>query len=158
MKLHALPRNLRSLAFVAVCGATLSTMPMLAQDNSAPPPPAQDGQGPPQGGHRDPAQMQARQLQMMTKRLNLSPDQVTQIKAIDDDQMTQVQALRSDTSTSRDDKRPKMMAIHQASTEKIRAVLNDEQKTKFDAMEAHRRDRMQGGGDGQGAPPPPPQQ
>ena len=159
MRLQAFPATLQRFTLVALCGATLSVVPLMAQDNSAPPPPAgQDAQGPPQGGRPDMAQMQAHHLEMMTKRLNLTPDQVTQIKAIDDDQMTQMQALRADTSTSREEKRPKMMAIHQASNEKIRAVLNDEQKTKFDAMQAKHREHGNGGGDNQGPPPPPPQQ
>ncbi len=150
--------SVRRLAMVAVCGAamtaTLSAVPLAAQD--APPP--QQGGGPPEGGRRDPAEMQARRLQMMTKQLNLSPDQVTQIKAIDDDQMTQMHALHDDTSTPQADKRTKMMAIRQASMEKTRAVLNDEQKTKFDAMEARHREHGRGEGQGGDGPPPPPQQ
>ena len=156
MRLDRIFGSFRSLAILAVCGATLSAVPMRAQDAPPPPPAGQDNQGPPQGGRRDSAEMQARHLQMMTKQLNLSPDQVTQIKAIDNDQMSQMQALRSDTSTSRDDKRAKMATIHQASSDKIRAVLNDDQKTKYDAMEARRRNHMGDRGNGD-APPPPPQ-
>ena len=48
-----------------------------------------------------------------------------------------------------------MMDLHKAENDKIRAVLNDDQKTKFDAMEAKRHERMQGDHD---APPPPPAQ
>lgn len=167
MRLHPKIRRMRSLALVAVCSAAFGSMTLAAQDNGAPPPPpaAQDNQGPPPPpppgeGRPDPAQMQARHLEMMTKRLNLTPDQVSQVKAIQDDGMNQMQALRSDTSTPREEKRAKMQSIHQAQTEKVRAVLNDEQKAKFDAMEAKRRSRMHGhGGDmgGQETPPPPPQ-
>ncbi len=39
---------------------------------------------------------------MLTKKLNLTPDQVTQVKAIDADTMTQAKAVRDDTSLSRD--------------------------------------------------------
>jgi Spy/CpxP family protein refolding chaperone len=73
--------------------------------------------------------------------------------------MTQMRALRDDTSTSRDDKRSKMMTIHQASQDKIRNVLTDEQKTKYDAMLAQmqqRRHNHQGGQGGEDGPPPPP--
>ena len=160
MRERTMVGSVRRLAMVAVCGAamatTVGTRPLAAQD--APPP--QQGGGPPEGGRRDPAEMQARRLQMMTKQLNLSPDQVTQIKAIDDDQRTQMRALRDDTSTPQADKRAKVMAIRQASTEKTRAVLNDEQKTKFDAMEARHREhgRGDGQGGGDGPPPAPPQQ
>jgi periplasmic protein CpxP/Spy len=51
-----------------------------------------------------------------------------------------------------------MMAIHQASQDKIRAVLTDDQKTKFDAMQAEMKARRESHEGGQGAPPPPPQQ
>ena len=157
MRSHLLPGVLRSFAAITFCGVALSTVPVLAQD-APPPPPAQDSQGPPQHeGRPDPAQMQARRLEMMTKRLNLTPDQVTQIKAIDGDTLNQMQALRGDSSTSREDKRAKMQSIHQASNDKIRAVLNDEQKTKYDAMEAHRREHGHEHGNG-GPPPPPPTQ
>jgi len=102
----------------------------------------------------DPADRDAHMLKMMTKRLDLTPDQATQIQGIQADSRTQMEGLRADTSVAGADKRSKMMDIHKAQTEKVRAVLNDQQKTKFDAMEQHRHDRMEerrGGGDG--APP-----
>jgi len=99
--------------------------------------------------------MEGRQLQMLTKRLNLTSDQQTQVKAILDDNQKQMETLRNDTSTSREEKRPKMMEIRKASDDKIRATLTDDQKTKFDAMQAEMRDRMKNRGDG--PPPPPPQ-
>ncbi len=96
-----------------------------------------------------------RHLEMMTKRLNLTPDQVSQVKAIEADTMTQAQGVRADTSMSQADRKSKMMSIHEAAMSKVRAVLNDEQKTKFDAMEAHRKEHMHHG-EGQAPPPPPP--
>jgi protein CpxP len=144
-------------ALLALCTLTVSAIPAMAQDNTPPPAAGQDGPGGPGGGHRDPARMEAHQLEMMTKHLNLTPDQVTQVKAIDDAQRTQMMALRDDQSTARADKRAKMMAIHQDSQAKIRAVLTDDQKPKYDAMLAKEKERMEHrreGGDG--APPPPP--
>lgn len=159
MKMTLSHKPMLRMAVLALCAATLSASPMLfAQDNTAPPPPQQqDNIGPPPGGHGR-GMRGERQLEMLTKRLSLTPDQVTQVKAIDDDQMTQMKALREDTSTSREDRRTKMMAIHQASQDKIRNVLTDEQKTKYDAMLAkmqQRREHRHGGDEG-GAPPPPP--
>jgi Spy/CpxP family protein refolding chaperone len=46
-----------------------------------------------------------------------------------------------------------MMEIHKASQDKIRALLTDDQKTKFDALQAQMREHRGHGGDG---PPPPP--
>jgi protein CpxP len=96
--------------------------------------------------------MGGRQLEMLTKKLNLTPDQVTQVKAIDDDTMKQAMAVRDDTTLAQADKRGKMMEIHKAAQDKIRAVLNDEQKTKYDAMVAQRQERRQ---NREGGPPPP---
>jgi periplasmic protein CpxP/Spy len=72
--------------------------------------------------------------------------------------MSQMKALREDTSTAKADRRSKMMEIHQASQDKIRNMLTDEQKTKFDAMQAKMQARRQNrqGGEGTAPPPPPP--
>jgi len=93
----------------------------------------------------------ARQLEMLTKRLDLTGDQQTQVKAIQEDAGKQMMALRNDTSLSQDDRRSKMMDIRKSSQDKIRAILTDDQKTKYDALLAEMRDRMRQG------PPPPPQ-
>ncbi|WP_213806225.1 hypothetical protein [Granulicella sp. dw_53] len=145
------------LALLALCTAT-SVAPMMAQDTSAQPPsPQQDGSGR-QMGRGGPGRMQERQLEMMTKQLNLTPDQVTQIKAIDADTEKQMMALRDDTSTAQADKRDKMMAIRKDAQAKIRTTLTDDQKTKWDAMLAKRQERREErGGGGGDAPPPPPQ-
>ena len=133
---------------VLALGATaLSALPAIAQDPAAPPPP-QGQAGPEHGG-----QGRGNQVEFLTKKLNLTPDQVTQVKAIDADTMKQMMALRSDTSLTPDEKKPKMMAIHQASQDKIRTLLTDDQKTKFDALQTEMRGRMRDRG--QGGPPPP---
>ena len=134
-------------AMLALCTSALCTMPMIAQDTTPPAAPqGQTGRGP--GGPR------GNQVEMLTKKLNLTPDQVTQVKAIDDDSRTQAMAVRNDTSLSEADRRTKMMDIRKASQDKIRAVLTDDQKTKYDEMQAKAKERRQGGG----APPPPPPQ
>ena len=149
-------RNGRRVAAAAVLSLAIGGVMAMAQATRAPPPPPQDQQGQMDHGHgRGGPQGREHQLEMMTKRLNLTPDQVTQVKAIEDDSMTQAKALHSDTSLSQDDRHAKMMSIHEAAQTKIRAVLNDEQKTKFDAMMAHRKDHMHHG-EGQTPPPPPP--
>lgn len=145
-------------ALLALCTLTVSAIPATAQDATPPAPPAgQDAPGGGMGGHRDPAQMEARQLEMMTKHLKLTPDQVTQVKGIQDSSRSQMMALRQDTSSSREDKRGKMMALRQDSQTKIRGVLTDDQKPKYDAMLAKEKERMEHRREGgQDAPPPPP--
>jgi hypothetical protein len=103
----------------------------------------------------DPAQ----QLEGMTKRYNLSADQQTQLKPILASQQQQMQALRGDSSLSREDRMAKMQSIHADTKTKIEAVLNDDQKKKFEADQQQMQERMQqrmqgGGGPGGGGPPP----
>jgi protein CpxP len=155
-----------------LCGLALSgllaTSALYAQEPGSPPPDgsmAQDsdhGAGGRHGGRgMDPDKM----LDHMTKRYNLTSDQQNQVRPILQDQQQQMQSLRGDTSMSREDKMAKMRSMHQASQQKIEAVLTDDQRKKFDAdqkkMEERRAEHM-GGGQGSpgdmGGPPPPPQQ
>jgi periplasmic protein CpxP/Spy len=134
-------------------GATaLVALPTMAQDASAPPPPP--GQGGPR--HGGPGRMEEHQIEFLTKKLNLTSDQVTQVKAIDDDSFKQMKALREDTSTAGPDRRAKMMDIHKASQGKIRALLTADQQTKFDALQAEMQEHRGHRGGGPDGPPPPP--
>jgi Spy/CpxP family protein refolding chaperone len=148
---------------LALSTITMGGLTALGQDPGAPPPPpppAAGQPGGPWGGHRDPAQMEARHIEHLTKKLNLTPEQAGQVKLIDDAQRTQMLALRDDTSTPREEKRGKMIAMLQETQAKIRAVLTDEQKPKYDEMVAHEKRGMgrgHGGPNGRpDAPPPPP--
>ena len=121
-----------------------------AQDNSAPP------QNEGMHGHRggmDPAA----QLQHMTKALDLSADQQSQIKPILDARQQQMQQLFQDQSMSREDRHAKMQSIQQDSSSKIEAVLNDTQKQKYEAMQAKMRERRMNHEQGDQAPPQPQQ-
>lgn len=146
-------RNAARIAALALCTLGLGSATLHAQD--APPPPPSQEQGPPPGGPGGRMNPE-RQLEMMTKALNLSPDQVAQIKTIQADNRKEMMALREDSATPQDQKREKMMALRTAGEAKIRAVLNDDQKPKFDAMQARMRERG-GGRGGDGPPPAPPQ-
>jgi hypothetical protein len=88
-------------------------------------------------------------LAHMTKELNLTADQQSQIKPILVDIDQKAQGLRQDQALSQEDRHAKMQAIHEDGKAKIESVLNEEQKTKFAAME----ERMRQGPSG----PPPPQ-
>ena len=147
-------RTVLRVAIVAMSATALSAIPAMAQDPSAPPPPPQGQGGPHYGGRGG---MQSHQIEFLTKKLSLTPDQVSQVKAIDADTMKQMMALHSDTSLTPDEKKPKMMEIHKASQDKIRGLLTTDQQTKFDALQAEMREHR--GHHGGGAPPPlpPPQ-
>lgn len=133
-----------ALASALVLGATGIA---LAQDNPPPPQGQEQGQGPMgRGGMRmDPDQ----QLQHMTRQLDLSADQQSQIKPLLVDRQQKMQALFQDQSLSREDRRAKMQSIRQDTQSKIEAVLNDQQKQKFEAMQERGRGRR-----GENGPPP----
>jgi Spy/CpxP family protein refolding chaperone len=128
----------------------------LAQDNTAPPP--QNG-----NMHEHRGMNPDMQLKHMTKQLDLSADQQSQIKPILDSRQQQMQTLWQDQSMSREDRRSKMQAIQQDTSSKIEAVLNDTQKQKYESMQARQNERRmhheQGGqAPSQDSAPPQPQQ
>ncbi len=102
--------------------------------------------------------MGGNQVEFLTSKLNLTPDQVTQVKAINADTMKQMSAVREDTSLAQADRRTKMMDIRKASLDNLRAILTDDQKTKYDALQAEMQERMRERGQGGGPPPPAPPQ
>jgi protein CpxP len=139
MKMTLIRRYAVRLSAMALFSAALCTVPMHAQ-----------------GGGRGmtPEQQQA-QLDAMTKAVSLTPDQVTAVKAINADQMKQMADLRASGGDPAD-MRPKMMDIRKASQTKIKALLTDDQKAKYDTYLASMpQGRGPGGG---GTPPSPPPQ
>lgn len=152
-----------TLALSGLLALGMAGTAAFAQDNSTPPP--QDNGAPPAGarmGHR--GMNSDAQLKHMTKQLNLSADQQSQIKPLLDSRQQQMQALWQDQSLSQADRRAKAKAIQDDTNSKIEAALNDTQKQQFEAqqaqMKAHRRARGQGADQqpSDTAPPASPQQ
>lgn len=81
-----------------------------------------------------------RMAEHLGKKLNLSSDQVAQIKPVLEDRVQKMQALRADTTVSQQDRRTKFHEIMQDSNTKIEAVLSDTQKQQFEEMLQQRRD------------------
>jgi periplasmic protein CpxP/Spy len=123
---------------------------LYAQDNSSQP--QQQGQWVGHGGVH--GMNSDQQLAHMTKQLDLTADQQSQIRPILQDRQQKMQALFQDQSLSREDRHSKMMAIRQDTDSRIQSVLNDEQKQKFQAMQERMQERRQGGEGGDNAPPP----
>ena len=73
------------------------------------------------------------------KKLNLSNEQVEQIKPVLENRVQKMQALRDDSALSQQDRRTKAHEIMQDSKNKIEAVLNDTQKQQFEEMLQQRR-------------------
>ncbi len=125
-----------SLALSTAFGMGVAFAAPQTQDQPAEP---QSSQAP--HGHRrmDPN----RQVQMLTKRLNLTTDQQNQVLPILTDQQQQMQSILNDSSLSAKDRHAKMRAVREDSQTKIKAVLNDNQKQTWDQMQQQRRERMQ---------------
>lgn len=134
-------KNLVRPLVIAFAFATLS-LAALAQN----PPAGATAEG--QGMHRGMPSVDER-VQHLTKALNLTADQQAKVKSILEDQKNQMASLKQDTSMSQQDRRAKFQQIHEASTQKIRDVLNDDQKAKFDQMQAQHKEHkgMHGQGD-----------
>lgn len=75
------------------------------------------------------------QLKDLTAKLNLSDDQQSKIKSVLEDQQQQMQAEKTDNSLSREDRLSNVRRIRHTANSKIRDLLNDEQKVKFDQMQ-----------------------
>jgi protein CpxP len=131
------------------CALTLGvTAGAFAQDN-APPPPDQGQQG------RGPGRMNPdRQLEHLTTALGLTADQQAQIKPLLVDRQQKMQALFQNQSMSEQDRRTQMRTVSEGTNNSIKAVLNPDQKQKFEAMHEHMGRRGGPGGPEGGAPPP----
>ena len=90
------------------------------------------------------------QLKNLTEKLSLSTDQQAKIKPILEDTRSEMMKVMQDDSMSREDKMAKGRSLREAANGKIRDLLNDDQKKKFDEMQKEMQDRMrqrQQGGD-----------
>ena len=108
---------------------------------------------PPERSHFDPA----KRTERLGKELKLSSDQKAKVEDILKSEQSQMQNLRADSSLSREDRHSKMMDIHKASDDQIRALLNSDQQKKWEAMQEKRQQRMERhhrGGQQPGATPP----
>ena len=127
-----------TLSTFALAGLlTMAGGAAIAQDNATPP----QGQG---YGHR--GMNPDAQLQHLTKALDLTADQQTQVKPILENRDAQAKQLWQDQSLSQQDRHTKMEAIHQDANTKIEAVLNDTQKQKFAQMQTRMQQHEHGGG------------
>lgn len=114
--------------------------------------------GPPPGGKGHARFDPNKRAEMMAKHLNLNSDQQAKVADILKSEQSQMESLHSDSSLSQQDRRAKMMDIHKASNEQIRGLLNPDQQKKFDEMQSHHEQMMQGHHPGGEMAPPDSQQ
>jgi hypothetical protein len=74
------------------------------------------------------------QVNMLTQDLGLTPEQQTKMRTILEDQHKQAMTIVDDPSMARDDKIQKIRALREATIDKTRSMLTDEQKKKLDDM------------------------
>ena len=129
-------RQFVSVALSSLFGLGVAMAAPQAQNQPSQDQPAQATQ--PAGRH---AMDPNRQLQMLSKRLNLTADQQNQILPILTDRQQQMQSIFADNSLSRQDRHAKLHALREDSDAKIKAVLNDSQKQTYDQLLQQRRER-----------------
>jgi len=82
-------------------------------------------------------------LERISRELNLTEAQKSQVKPILEDEENQLKALRTNTSLSREQQREKAREIRQATWEKIKPLLTPEQLKKREEMMAKGRERLE---------------
>ncbi len=88
-----------------------------------------------QPAQKSPDERAARITKMLTKRLNLTADQATQVNAIYLTRATKVDSLRSNQSPDKKLNRLTMKTIVMSTHQRMMAVLNDSQKQQYTAWE-----------------------
>lgn len=151
---------MKILKYLLLMLAVAISAGLMAQTNEAPGGSMSGGPG--RGGRRGMPSVED-QVKHLTEELKLTDAQQTQVKAILQDQREQMKKFMQESSGSRQGNWSKMREIHQQSSAKIRDLLTDEQKPKYDKLEQERRQHMQqrrGGqqSSDQSQPPSPDQQ
>jgi periplasmic protein CpxP/Spy len=104
-------------------------------------------------GNFDPAAFVDRQMEELKEGLDLSDDQEKQVREIltaGSETMRKTREEMQDGGGDRDAMREKMQQMREEQTEKIKAVLTEDQFTKYEQIQAERRERMRQGGGGFG--------
>ena len=135
MNMKLLRRCTALVGVVALSMATLNTVPAMAQGGG--------------GGGGRMMMTPDQQVAAIDKAVSLTDDQKPKVLTIIQDSQKKMADLRN-SGEDMQTLRPKMMQIRQDQNEKIKALLTDDQKTKYDAYIASMR---RGGPGGMGGPP-----
>ena len=87
-----------------------------------------------------------RQLAHLTRELSLTTDQQAQIKPLLVERQQKVQALMQDQSVAEEDRHAQMRSAIEGTNNSIKALLTEDQKQKFAAMQQHMRHNMPASG------------
>ena len=75
------------------------------------------------------------QMKKLTKELNLTEDQAIQVKSILEDEQIKQQPILNNNMLPREVKNDQMHKLHVDVQGKIKEILNDDQKQKYDELE-----------------------
>lgn len=104
------------------------------------------------GGNFDPAAFIDRQMEELKEGLQLSEDQEKQVREIITSGFETMRNAREEMQDNGDREaiREKMQQMREEQNQKIKAVLSEEQFTKYEQIQQERRERMRQNGGGQG--------
>jgi periplasmic protein CpxP/Spy len=133
-------RHMHTLKATILLGALVSAGMLTAQAPDASQAPAQNAsQAQAESGRHHHAPNPDKQAKHLAKQLGLTKDQEAQIEPILADRQQRMESLRADGSLAPQDRLAKAQTLQQDAKSKIEAVLNDDQKQKFEQMQAERR-------------------
>ena len=121
-----------SLAFALSCGAAFA---QTADPQQAPAAQAPDV-APMQHGHHRPNPH--KQAEMLSRKLNLTPDQTSKIEPILASRDQQMEALHGNTQLAPEDRHTQMKTINQQTEQGMAAILSPDQMAQLKEMRRHR--------------------
>jgi protein CpxP len=134
-----------ALGSLMVCGNFA-----VAQDKADAP-----GGAPPPGGRGRGMPSAEMRMERMSKELELTAEQKPKVEAALKETDKKMQELRADTSIAREDRQPKMRAIREEETKKLKEILTADQFKKYEEMAPRGRGPGGPGGRPDGAAPAP---
>jgi periplasmic protein CpxP/Spy len=129
---------MKLMRLITLLAACLFAVAALAQQN----PPAQESGDHKHSGHMAGMGSADDHVKELTTKLNLTADQQAKVKAILEENHQKMEATMKDESLSKEERHSRMMSMHESVHTKVREVLTDDQKPKFDAMVKDMEDHM----------------
>ena len=137
-----------SILSVLALGTIVSTAGLTFAQTAGPDTPGAAGGNAPT---TEPAHKGGGMLARLTAALDLTPDEVTQIKPILKDEQTTIKGIRADTTLTDDQKKDQSKAARDKANTAINAILTPDQQTKFAKLQEERREKQEDKG-GNAAP------
>ncbi len=125
-----------SLAFALSCGAAFAQTADPQQAPAAQTSNVAQDAAPIHGGHHHPNPQ--RQAEMISRKLNLTPDQTSRIEPILASRDQQMEALHGNTQLAPADRHAQMKSINQTAEQQMSGILLPDQMAQLKEMRHHR--------------------